>query len=184
MKTAYVFLAVLCAALAGCASVPKVADPSGVDLSIHSVSESEATLRFGANESDGNPYLTPGGILQINKDQYVLVELKINADKPAHLEIYSIVARDAEGKEIAHFFEWNDFVAYIDDWKIDSRSGDMQRAAASRNYLKSTSLDLKPGSRSYMAVLIGKKPMPKKFTIDALFGVGDASRKVTIEGKI
>jgi len=184
MKKALSICALFSLVFVGCASVPTVSSPSGVDVSLQAISEIEAEQRFGTLNSGSDPYVTPGSFVNVNPDQYILVELNIAAAKEAKISIYSIVAHDTEGRELAHFFQWNDFVAYIDGWKEDAHTGQMQTAKAARDYLKVTDFDMKPGRRSYMAVLIGKKPLPKDFTIELIYGVDDATSGITIKGEI
>ena len=183
MKKALPICALISLILAGCASVPKVSNPSGVDVSLRALSEVQVEQRFGS--IDGyDPYITPSTIVNANPDQYIVVELTIAAAKEARISVFSLVAKDADGRKFAHFFQWDDFAAYLDGWKEDAHAGQMLTAKAARDYLRNTDFDMKPGRRSYMAVLIGKKPLPKDFTIEVMYGVDDATSSITIKGKI
>jgi hypothetical protein len=165
----------------GCASAPKVVDPNGVDVSLRFVTEAETTTRWDTEGQGMNPYMTPSSMFSINNDQFYVVEMTIAAARSAKVEVYAIKALDAEGAQIARFFDWTDFAAYIQSWKQDDQGGLSMARKANATYLKSLSFDMQPGRRSYIAVLIGKKPLVGKFRVEALVGVDEDTRKIAIE---
>lgn len=185
MKRAFLLCVAALSLLAiSCVSVPMVASPSGVDASLRAYSAAEVQLRFGTISAGNDPYVTPGTLLSNNPDQYVVVEIDIAAAREAKLSILQLVATTPDGKRVASFIPWDQFSAYTTSWQEDAHTGEMQLATAERTYLKTTDFVMKPGRRSYMAVLLGKTPFPKDFTIELTYGVDDTTSTVSVKGKL
>jgi hypothetical protein len=174
MKIACMMLAIASLALFGCASVP--VDPSGVDVSVKVMKESEVANRFGSQDAGKNPFLVPGSIFTVNKDDFIVLQFSFNSSRSADFSLYKASASDEQGKPVARLFPWDEFDQYLLDWKEDDKETADKRNVAARNYLRSLDMKIKKGQGRYIVILVGSRPFPKSMTVDVSFAVDGRAR--------
>ncbi|HUX11625.1 MAG TPA: hypothetical protein VMW87_01280, partial [Spirochaetia bacterium] len=115
--SAATLLAAAMVLLAGCASIPKVSDPSGVEISVTRMSDSQVRTRFGTGAAgDLNPFVPFGGLLTPQTADYVVLDVTIRAARKANLTFYRASAVDNTGKVVGDLYRWEQFKKLIKDW--------------------------------------------------------------------
>ena len=110
-RLAFLFAA-LSLMLGSCASVPKVTDESGVDISVERLTEIQAASSFGGSPDKPNPYRTPGGLLMGKPNEFVVCKVKVNAVRDATVFLVKAEAVDLSGTSVATFEDMPSFIDY------------------------------------------------------------------------
>jgi len=174
---------VLAGALSGCAGVPKVVDPSGVDLSLSRLTERQMLALYGAGtDDDPNPYVTPGSLLSSSDAEYIVLRLDVVAARRALISLNEVTARDDSGKQLATLYTWPDFKAWLKSWSMDDKVLNIEYVKAESSYIPGMDFQVGVGRRSYYLVLIGKRPIPKPCTVLGSFSIdSDTTKNFTVE---
>jgi len=150
--------------IVGCAGVPKVTDPSGVDINVVSLTEREVLGRFGMT-TDGNPYVAPGAAVMGTPGEYIVLRFDISASHEGIFHLNRIDALGPDSKPVATAFERDGFASYAPKWTDDESLAKKLSVNVERTYLPGYDFPIRPGRRTYYAVLAGKRPLPRPFVV-------------------
>jgi hypothetical protein len=154
--------------LGGCASAPRVSDPSGVDISVVRLTLDQAMM---LSFTDGpNPYQAPGGLIS-HPDEFVVLRFVVVAAQKAEVSVDSITALNPDGGRVAKYVYIDGLSDYINSWNAFTRAQSIQ--VVQNTYLPGDHFQVGPGHHTYYAVLIGKNPIPRPFTVEADVSVDD-----------
>ncbi len=171
--------ALTCLILAGCATVPKVTDPSGVDISVKAMNLYSVRTYYGTNATgDYNPFIPFGGLITRQDKDYVVLRIHIAAARDAVVSVNRILAEDASGARVAEWYTWPRFKRYIESWQYGGRQQQQLVDRAMRAYLPSNTVKVGPGTRNYVVVLIGNRPMPSPVTVVANISVDGGAPRI------
>jgi len=165
----FVALSALALALSSCSTIPKVTDPSGVDVSVTQMTPGEISASYGFDTGDTgdniNPYLARTGYLTRQTLDFIVLQLKITAAVPAKVYLYRWSARGPSGNEVAALYSRDALRTQIDAWNQPGRGLQQANDTIRRSYLPSTTIEIGPGRRTYVLVFAGKHPMPLPATV-------------------
>ena len=147
--------------LAACSTIPKVTDPSGVDISVTQLSSSQIHSYYGINVSgDLNPFVPPGGFLSRQSLDYIVLRITVAAARPAEITLERATAVDAAGAQVAKLYTWPEFQSLLERSYSSGRDYQQVYGRARNAYMETFDQTIKPGRYSYEVVLVGKHPMP------------------------
>lgn len=173
-------LVVTAVALAGCASIPKVTSPTGVDVLVSQMSLPQIRSFYGIGVSgDLNPFLPPGsaGLLHKQKMDFIVLKISVASARDAVVTLDSAVARDAHGNDVADLYTFDQFQSML---QANYQSGPtyQQVYGKARNaYLNPFEESVRPGRTSSVVVLVGKHPLPLPVTVDVHITVGVSDQR-------
>jgi hypothetical protein len=173
MKSVIVLMLVMLITLGGCASAPKVNDPSGVDVSVLRLSPDQAMM---LSFVDGpNPYQVPGGVFT-HPHEYIVLRFEVVAARKGQVSINSIVALGPDDASVARYDYLDDFCGYIASWNSPTVGPSIQ--VVKNTYLPGDSFTATLGHRTYYAVLIGKNPIPRPFQVKVDVSVDNGDPRI------
>lgn len=138
------------------------------------ITESRATLTLLDRESiqrnygltaSVNPFIAPKGI-RGEPYEFVILELNTSFPAPAQVEL-ELSVKDPSGKEVANLWDKNDF---IELWKgfMTNEADMLRREERIKDYMVPGFIfPLPKGRDTYVIPLIGKRPIPRPYTIKA-----------------
>jgi len=176
MRSIVVASCIMLIGLAGCASSPKVSDPSGVDISVEKLTPGQALMSFGSLPRDPNPYRTQGGAIMGFPNELIVLRFTIVAAQKAMVTINSITALDSKGTSVAKYYYIDEYSSYIGTWQSAVTAQMVQKVQDT--YVPGDSFTVLPGHHTYYAVLLGKNPIPRPFQVSVDASADDGQSRV------
>lgn len=174
-------LVVVLISLWGCASIPPISDPSGVDVAANILSDEEIRIAYGLDDQT-NPFMTPRGVLVPKTNEFIVLKLKVRAAKPASFTLVSLRAITAEGTAVARFYDVREFCDFWKAWSSDEQLAAQKVASVKKHYLDGWSYTVR-GSSERTLTLVGKMPIPRPFSVEMIYYIdGGPARKIVLEG--
>jgi hypothetical protein len=169
-------------AFAGCASVPVVHDPSGVDVAVTGLSENLVMMYYGqGGVGEPDPYIAASGLLSgllpSQKQDFVVLRIEIASLIQTHVDIYDVGVKDAKGADAARLFTKQEFLELLRSQSLDDQVLNGYKLKLDQTYFPDGGVEIKAGKRSYVAVLVGRHPLPTPLSVEASIDLGfDAPR--------
>jgi len=163
-------------ALAGCATVPKVTSPTGVDVSVSQMSPSTIRSYYGIGVSgDLNPFIPAGGMLHKQKQDFIVLRISVASLRDADVTLDRATARDAQGNDVADLYTWRQFEALLKHDYFQGRDYQQVYSRARNAYMNPFDVSVRPGRSTYVVVLVGKHPLPFPVSVkvDVTVGLND-----------
>ncbi len=111
--------------------------------------------------------------------EFIVLELAITSDVPVNIEYGRVKAVSDQGTNLARFMDKPAMVEYWRDMGT-LEEFDKQTEVLERTYLPFLSFERKAGRRSYIMVLIGERPIPRPFNVEASFYVNGKAFEFSI----
>ena len=161
MRSAVAFLCVVTAlVMAGCQGLPKVLDPSGVDVAVTGLTDQQVMIHYGQGAPfDPDPYLAPNMLLS-GHASYVVLRIEINSIRNAFITVNNAEAKDAGGTVVARLSSKRDFIGMLIQQSTDDQLLTQLQVKAERSYFPDGGIEVGPGSRAYAVVLVGNVLTP------------------------
>jgi len=155
---------------AGCQSVPKVQDPSGVSISVVPLTDNQVMMYYGQGAPfEPDPYIAPAMILSSHWS-YVVLRVEIQSMRKAFVTLSDAVARDATGAVSLNCPTSRIFLSLLRQESTDDQLLNQLATKAERTYFPDGGVEVGPGRRSYAAVLVGSVAKPP-LTVEAHMNV-------------
>jgi hypothetical protein len=120
---------------------------------------------FGPNPST-DPFIEPAGLLQGQKSEFVVIELRLNLVAKARVTLFA-TAETPDGATVAQLLDAEGMLAYWAGWPgLGGHTGEESRGKKIDDYcIPSPSFIASKGASRYIAVLVGKNPLPRPATV-------------------
>jgi len=119
----------------------------------------------------------PGGLLMGYPHEFVVLKIAINAISQTDIMVDQIAAIGTDGKPVARYYDLPEFCDYLSGWASLSKILPQNLEIAKDTYLPGPDFQTRKGQRTYYAVLIGKNPLPRPFTIKVSLGFNNAPER-------
>ena len=142
-------------ALLACASLPKVLDPSGIDLNVTALSDRMVMVYYGqGGPFSVDPYLPITGFMIGKQFSYVVLRIQLVSLRKSHISLIDARATDSDGKVVARLHSRQDFEALIRSQTADEQAIGRLDTKVDQTYFPDGGVETVPGERTYTAVLV------------------------------
>jgi len=172
----FTFMAAL--VVIGCQTVPKVSDPSGVDVTVTGLTDQKVMIYYGQGAPfEPDPYIPPSLLLSGHTDAYVVVRIEVASIRKALITLDDAQAMDATGTVVAHLLRKADFLDLLRRQGADEQLLGQLDLKVERTYFPDAGWQTSPGKRAFAAVLVATAPLKPPLTVNAQLTVdGGAPR--------
>jgi hypothetical protein len=168
--------------LAGCATLPKVSDPSGIDVSVTGLSDQKVMIYYGqGGPNQPDPYIASYQLLGGSNDAYVVIRIELASLRKASVTLNDAVATDSSGNVVARLSSKRGFLGLLRQKSADEQLQTQLGVIVERTYFPDGGVEIGPGTRSYAAVLVGKPQLPTPLTVTGRMTVEDAPRSFQVQ---
>jgi hypothetical protein len=158
--------------LAGCSTLPKVSDPSGVDVSVAGLTDQKVMIYYGQGGPDDlDPYIPANPLLSGSHDALVVLRIELASIRKGFVTLDDARATDASGTVVARLYSKRDFLDLLGRQSTDEQVLTQLNVKVERTYFPDGGVEIGPGSRRYAVVLVGKSPLPTPLTVTAQISV-------------
>jgi hypothetical protein len=158
--------------LAGCSTLPKVTDISGVDVSVTGLTDQQVMIHYGqGGPFEPDPYIHGNQILSGDNRAYVIVRIELPSIRRAFVTLDGVQAVDSNGTVVASLYSKREFLDLLRTQGTDEQLLTQLHIKIERTYFPDGGAQIDPGSRSYAVVLVGKAPLPVPLTVSARISV-------------
>ena len=173
-------LCALCCAiavlLAGCSTLPRVQDPSGVDVSVTGLTDQKVRIYYGqGGPFEPDPYL-PSGQLLTPGNPFIVLRIEIASIRKAFVTLDDAEAKDSSGAIGARLSSESEFLDLLRRQSTDEQLLNQLGVKVERTYFPDGGVRIDPGSRSFAVVLAGKTQLPSPLTVTAQLSVEGTPR--------
>jgi hypothetical protein len=164
--------------LAGCSTLPRVQDPSGVDVSVIGLTDQKVMMYYGqGGPFDPDPYLSSGQLLTTSgNNPFVVLRIQLASIRKAFVTFDDAEAKDSSGAVVARLSSKKDFLDLLGRQSADEQLLAQLGVKVERTYFPGGGLRMDPGSRSFAVVLMGKTLFPTPLTVTAQLSVEGTPR--------
>ena len=164
---------VIAVLLAGCSTLAKVQDPSGVDVSVTGLTDQKVRIYYGQGGIfEPDPYL-PSGQLLTGSIPFMVLRIEIASLRKAFVSLDDAEAKDSSGTVVARLSSKPDFLDLLGRQSTDEQLLNQLDIKLERTYFPGRGVRTDPGTRSFAVVLVGKTQLPTPLTVTA---------QLTVEG--
>lgn len=177
MKASVAALSCLAAlVLVGCATLPRVQDHSGVDVSVTGLTDQRVMIDYGQGfPFEPDPYIPPNQLLAGSHDAYVVLRIEVASIRKSFVRLDGAAATDSSGTVVARLFSKREFLNLLARQNTDEQLITQLGVMVERTYFPDGGLETGPGSRRYAVVLVGKSPLATPLTVNAQVTVDTGS---------
>jgi hypothetical protein len=159
--------------LVGCAGLPSVHDPSGVDISVTGLSDRQVFVYYGqGGPFEPDPYIANSALFAPEKHQFIVLRIEIASLQKTTITLNSATARDENGAVVARLYSKREFLALLKSESVDDQQLSAFNLKVEQTYIPDRGIEMTPGKRTYVAVLMGKPPLPHSLTVTARIDPG------------
>jgi hypothetical protein len=164
--------------LAGCSTLPKVQDPSGVDVSVTALTDQKVQIYYGqGGPFEPDPYL-PSGQLLTSSDPFIVLRIELASLRKAFVSLDGAEAKDSSGTVVARLSRVPDFMDLLRRQSTDEQLLNQLTIKVQRTYFPDKGVQIDPGNRSFAVVLVGKAPLPTPLTVTAQLSVDTGTPRI------
>ena len=162
--------------LAGCSTLPKVQDPSGVDVSVTGLTDQKVQIYYGqGGPFEPDPYLSSGQLLT-SGNPFLVLRIEIASLRRAFVSLDSAQAQDSSGAVVARLSSEGDFIEMLGRQSTDEQLLRQLGVKVERTYFPARGARVEPGKRSFAVVLAAKTQLPTPLTVTAQLSVDGTPR--------
>lgn len=162
---------VIAVLLAGCSTLPRVQDPSGVDVSVTGLTDQKVMIYYGqGGPFEPDPYLTSGQLLT-SSNPFIALRIEIASLRKAYVTLDDAEAKDSSGAVVARLSGKSDFLDLLRRQSADEQLLNQLDIKVERTYFPDRGVRIDPGDRSFAVVLVGKTQLPTPLTVTAQLSV-------------
>ena len=157
---------VIAVVLAGCSTLPKVQDPSGVDVSVTGLTDQKVQIYYGqGGPFEPDPYLASGQLLT-SSNPFVVLRIELASIRKAFVSLDDAEAKDSSGTVVARLSSKPDLLDQLRRQSTDEQLLNQLILKVERTYFPDGGARIDAGSRSFAVVLMGKAQLPDAFDGD------------------
>jgi len=163
--------------LAGCSTLPRVQDPSGVDVSVTGLTDQKVMMYYGQGDtSQPDPYLPSGQLLVTSSNPFMVLRIELASIRKAFVTLDDAEAKDSTGTVVARLSSKPDFLDLLRRQSTDEQLLAQLGVKVERTYFPGGGVRIDPGRRSFAVVLMGKTQFPTPLTVTAQLSVEGTPR--------
>ena len=167
---------VIAVLLAGCSTLPRVQDPSGVDVSVTGLTDQKVRIYYGqGGPFEPDPYL-PSGQLLTSNNPFVVLGIELASIRKAFVTLDGAEAKDSSGTVVARLSSKPDFLDLLQRQSTDEQLLNQLGVKVERTYFPGGGARIDPGSRRFAVVLVGKTQLPTALTVTVQLSVEGTPR--------
>lgn len=161
---------------AGCSTLPKVQDPTGVDVSVIGLTDQKVRIYYGqGGPFEPDPYL-PSGQLLTSNNPFVVLGIELASIRKAFVTLDGAEAKDSSGTVVARLSSKPDFLDLLQRQSTDEQLLNQLGIKVERTYFPGGGARIDPGSRRFAVVLVGKTQLPTALTVTVQLSVEGTPR--------
>ena len=162
--------------LVGCSTLPKVQDPSGIDVSVIGLTDQKVQIYYGQGAPfDPDPYLASGQVLTPGTP-FLVLRIEIASLRKGLVSLDNAEVKDSSGAVVARLSSKEDVLAMLGRQSTDEQLLRQLTVKVERTYFPGGGAHIEPGTRSFAVVLAGKTQLLTPLTVTAQLSVEGAPR--------
>ena len=134
-------------AVTGCQTLPRVEDPSGVDVAVRGLTDQKVMMYYGqGGPFEPDPYLPPNLLLSGGHEAYVLIRIEITSIRKGLVTLDDAQATDSRGAVVARLYREKDFLDLLRRQKADEQLLGQLSVKVERTYFPDTGWEIGPAA--------------------------------------
>jgi hypothetical protein len=164
--------------LAGCSTMPRVQDPSGVDVSVIGLTDQKVMMYYGqGGPFEPDPYLPSSQLLTTSgNNPFVVLRIQLASIRKAFVTLDDAEAKDSSGAVVARLSSKPDFLDLLGRQSTDEQLLNQLGVKVERTYFPARGVRIDPGSRSFAVVLVAKTQLLTPLTVTAQLSIEGTPR--------